>query len=123
VPCVSFQIGPDRELNFYGDPRHPACIEIALHGALARSEPEMRRSVDLLHRLVAKVEFGTIRLGGGKLLRNGLMAEVRPPSDPDARGAWRISLSDLARLHEARRIPGEEPARETSESYKKSEAG
>jgi hypothetical protein len=31
VPYSSFQIGDDRELNVYGDPDAPACVEIGLY--------------------------------------------------------------------------------------------
>jgi hypothetical protein len=101
VPYSSFQLGPDRELNIYGDPAHPVCIEIALYGSLADSAVEMRRSLELLHRLVPQVDWGVAQLGGGKILRNGLVAEVTPATAPGARGGWHVSLYNLAQLNAA----------------------
>jgi hypothetical protein len=107
VPYISFSIGPDRELNIYGDPEHPACIEIGLYRYFLNSKEERRRSLDLLGKLVRGVDLQHVTLEGGKTLTSGVVAEVTLPGAPDAYGGWWISIYSLPRLHAAKGRPDE----------------
>jgi len=101
VPRTSYRIGEDRKFNVYGDPNDPACIEIGLYRSLLNSEVEMRQSLILLHQLVPGIDISNIRRSGGKMLSSGLVAEIKPPSAPEALGGWWVSIYSLGRLHEA----------------------
>jgi hypothetical protein len=102
IPYSSFRIGADRELNIYGDPADPACVEFGVYHSLLNSDAEKRRCIAFLQQLVPGIDLGEIALARGKMLRSGLVAEITPPTDPDAYGGWWISLYSLKKLHEAR---------------------
>jgi hypothetical protein len=110
VPYVSHRAGR-YELNVYGDPERPACVEAGVApGAPVRKE-DMEECRALLAsglsdqedaRLVASMPLGeeTTRQ------RGGLAFEVSLPDAPDSHGYWWICLYsaealDEARLHEA----------------------
>lgn len=98
VPYASHRVGPDRELNVYGDPERPTCIEIGLYRGLLASDEEKGRCLMLLQALLPDVSLRGISLKGGKSMRNGVVAEVTPPTAPDAYGGWWISVYSLTRL-------------------------
>ena len=99
VPYSSYQIGPDRELNIYGDPKNPACVEIGLYRTLLNNPEEMHRCLALLHRIVPNIDLMHLRPSGGRMLKNGVVAEITPPDAPDAYGGWWISIYNLDKLH------------------------
>src|SRR5687768_9260968 len=43
IPYLSFRVGEDRELNVYGDPAAPACVEIGLYRSLLLLDREKER--------------------------------------------------------------------------------
>lgn len=98
VPYASHRVGPDRELNVYGDPEQPTCIEIGLYRSLLAYDEEKVRCLMLLQALFPEVELRGMSLQGGKSIQNGIVAEVTPPSAPDAYGGWWISVYSPARL-------------------------
>lgn len=98
VPYLSFRVGEDRELNIYGDPAAPACIEIGLYRGLIASDVEKLRCIAYLRRLLPDVDFMALKLTGGKALRGGLVLEITPPDAPDAYGGWWISAYSLPLL-------------------------
>lgn len=102
VPYVSFRVGPDREVNVYGDPDDPACIEIGLYRSLLDSEPEKRLALALANLLAPSLDVPKLRLGGDKLLKSGTVAEVTLPDAPDAYGGWWISIYSMDKLNAVR---------------------
>jgi hypothetical protein len=101
VPYSSFQIGEDRELNVYGNPEAPACVEIGLYRKMLTSDEEKRRCVTYLRRIFPAMDPSGLRLSGGKMLKGGVVIEVTPPDAPDAYGGWWISIYSLPMLHAA----------------------
>lgn len=98
VPYLSFRIGEDRELNVYGDPAAPACVEIGLYRSLLTSDEEKYRCIAYLRRILPEVDFTGLKLTGGKMLKGGIVVEVTPPDSPDAYGGWWISAYSLPLL-------------------------
>lgn len=98
VPYSSFRVGPDRELNIYGDPESPTCVELGLYRELRDSEAERRKCLSLLDRLVPEVRVSSLSLTGGKMVKSGVVGEVTPPDAPDAYGGWWVSVYSLSRL-------------------------
>ena len=98
VPYTSHRIGPDRELNIYGDPEKPTCIEIGLYRGLLNSAEEKAKCIQLLQRLIPEIQIKGLSLTGDKMLRNGVVAEVTTPDSPDAYGGWWVSVYSLSRL-------------------------
>jgi hypothetical protein len=101
VPYVSYRVGENRELNVYGDLSAPACVEIGLYAPLIDSQDERRRCLALIHRLVPKIDLSSISLVRGKSMRGGVALEVTPPTDPDAYGAWWVSVYSLPLINAA----------------------
>jgi hypothetical protein len=101
VPYTSYQVGGDREVNIYGDPAAPACVEIGLYRSLLNSNQEKVRCVTFLRQLFPAIDFSTIRLTGGKILRGGVVVEVTMPDAPDAYGGWWISVYSLPLLQQS----------------------
>lgn len=102
VPYVSFRVGPDREVNVYGDLEDPACIEIGLYRSLLNSEPEKRLALALANLLAPSLDVPKLRLNGDKLLKNGTVAEITLPDAPDAYGGWWISIYSMDKLNAVR---------------------
>jgi hypothetical protein len=98
VPYASHRIGPDRELNIYGDPEKPTCIEIGLYRGLLSSAEEKAKCIQLLHRLIPGIQITGLSLTGDKMLKNGVVAEVTTPDSADAYGGWWVSVYSLSRL-------------------------
>lgn len=101
VPYLSYRVGDDRELNIYGDPGRPACIEIGLYRGLLNSIEEKQRCIALLQALYSDLDFNTVRLTGGKSLKGEWVIEVTMPDSPDAYGGWWVSIYSLDRLHKS----------------------
>jgi len=102
VPYTSHKVGESRELNIYGDPAEPACIEIGVYGKLVSIEEEKKRCLAFMQRLVPSIDVHSIPLFGGKILKNGVVAEVTTPDSPDAYGGWWVSIYSLSLLRQAK---------------------
>lgn len=101
VPYSSFQVGDDRELNIYGDPEAPACVEIGLYRKLLSSDDEKQRCVAYLRRIFPTMNPSGLPLTAGKMVKGGVVIEVTPPDAPDAYGGWWISIYNLPLVHAA----------------------
>lgn len=125
VRYVSYQ-AERFELNIYGDPQHPAGVEIGVYAGDESIKKEIRGLMegflqsaddrDLLHNL---------SLEQGKRTRNGLTFEITPSTAEDAYGAWWISIYDLEALDRARvsnadmKVVSEEASKEQREALLK----
>jgi hypothetical protein len=96
VPYLSYRAG-DVEVNAYGDPDRPACLEIGIFGDAAR-RPAAR---DALAALVG-ADLGDLNLSKDKRSRGGWTYEITPETAPDAYGAWWVSVYDTKALDAAR---------------------
>ncbi len=96
VPYFSHRSG-DFELNVYGDPEHPACLEIGLHNGVAN--PAERRAcletiTELLNNAGDRQTLHDLNLEKGRVVKAGMVFEVTSPRDPDSYGGWWISVYD-----------------------------
>lgn len=110
VPYVSLRAGR-YELNVYGDPERPACVEAGVAPGAPVQTTDMEECRALLASGLSDQEdarlVGSMPLGEETTRqRGGLAFEVTLPDAPDSHGYWWISLYsaealDEARLHEA----------------------
>lgn len=106
VPYKSFRVNGDVELNIYGDPEDPAGIELGIYGP-RRNSPRLRAMLRnyLNGFLTTRAEVAamySLPLDGGKATAGNITIEIAPPTDPDAYGAWWISLYNEKDLAEVR---------------------
>jgi hypothetical protein len=101
VPYLSYRVGEDRELNIYGDPEQPACIQLGLYRSLLNSPEEIKRCSQLLQKLFPDLDLTTVKFTGGKSLKGEWVIEITLPDAPDAYGGWWISVYSLDRLHKS----------------------
>lgn len=107
VPYLSHRAG-EVEINIYGDPDAPACVEIGLHGGDAGRRAACRDALaDLLPDPADRAALAGLDLAKGKATRAGLTLEVTPETAPDAYGAWWVSAYDARALEAARASDGD----------------
>lgn len=100
VPYLSYSSG-DVEINVYGDPDAPACLEI---GTFSRDSFRRSACRDSMVLLLPDVEdrIALNTLTGGKQTRAGLTFEITPETAPDAYGRWWVSVYDTRLLDASR---------------------
>lgn len=102
VRYLSYQT--DRfELNIYGDPQHPAGVEVGVYAGKALTKQEVRGMMARILQLANDREvIEGLSLEKGKSVRDGLTFEVTPATDDDSFGGWWISIYDERALDRAR---------------------
>jgi len=108
VPYISFLVNRDIELNIYGDPNHPAGIELGIYGR-RKNNVQLQKTLrgyfaGFLGSREEVAALYKIGLTKGKATAGTLAFEVTPPTDPDAEHAWWVSLYNLKSL-DAVRLP------------------
>jgi hypothetical protein len=110
VPYISHRSG-NYEVNIYGDPANPACIEIGVYGKLitdAQAKVNCRNFMkSILAPVADKVIVDKLKSDGDILEREGLTFEITPPTAEDAYGGWWISIYNTKSLDQARATPAE----------------
>lgn len=104
VPYMSHRSG-EFELNVYGDPDRPACLEIGLfRGSTNRTERQicMETMALLLTDPLDRKILTSMNLERGMSNHNGMIFEVTPPTEKDAYGGWWISVYDEKMLTQQR---------------------
>ncbi len=105
VPYISHRAG-DYELNLYGDPDAPACLEIGVQRALLKNAEAKRECIDILSALLGDAQdVATLRslaLAEDRRERAGVVFEVTPETAEDAYGGWWVTVYDLKALEDAR---------------------
>lgn len=102
VPYVSYRSGTDGlyEVNIYGDPDQPACVEMGVYGASLRSRAAKLSCVDfIMGLLLDKTDAALVRsanLEKDLIVRNGLTVEITPETAEDAYGGWWVSVYEEA---------------------------
>ena len=108
VPYISFLVNRDIELNIYGDPNHPAGVELGIYGSRKNSVSLKKVLRGYFAGFLGSREevaaLYKIGLTKGKATAGTLTFEVTPPTDPDAEHAWWVSLYNLKAL-DAVRLP------------------
>jgi len=96
VPYFSYRSG-DFEVNIYGDPDHPACLEIGLHNGVA-NPAERKACLETMAALLTdagdRQTLHALNPEKARIVRAGMVFEVTPPQDPDSYGGWWISVYD-----------------------------
>jgi hypothetical protein len=108
VPYLSFLVNRDIELNIYGDPNHPAGVELGIYGS-RKNDLKLQKTLRAYFAgfLGSREEVAALYKIGfkkGKATAGTLTFEVTPPTAPDSEGAWWISLYNLKAL-DAVRLP------------------
>ncbi|MFY0526043.1 hypothetical protein ACN28I_23830 [Archangium gephyra] len=102
VPYLTYETARG-ELNIYGDPQHPAGVEIGIYAGKARTKEELRNLMaGLLQQAADRELVHGLSLDEDKLERAGLTFEVTPPTAEGSFGGWWISIYDEAAIHKAR---------------------
>src|SRR5581483_2450241 len=105
VPYQSWQAG-NYELNVYGDPDHPACLEIGVYKELLKSERAKRNCIDFLAAVLPiaadQKTLRSLKLAKDSKERDGFTFEVTPETDEDAYGGWWVSVYSEPHLETAR---------------------
>ncbi|MCY1074139.1 hypothetical protein [Archangium lansingense] len=102
VPYFSYETSRG-ELNIYGDPQHPAGVEIGIYAGKTSTKQELRNLMaGLLQQAADRELVHGLSLDEDKLERAGLTFEVTPPTANDGFGGWWISIYDAAAIDRAR---------------------
>jgi hypothetical protein len=106
IPYLSFKINERVELNVYGDPNHPVCIEFGIYerGKKITKFKKIVRAY-LAGILTNRKEVAAIYSldeKGGQIRAGHFVFRVTPPDAPDAYGGWWLSIYDPVRLEKAR---------------------
>jgi hypothetical protein len=106
VPYSSFHCGEDYEINVYGEPDHPAGLEIGVYRKLLDDQNAKMSCLkfigDLLSESADKDMVWNLSQKTDYKNRNDLTFEVTPPTDMDSYGGWWISVYSEADLSRAR---------------------
>ncbi|MCE9542997.1 MAG: hypothetical protein K8R38_05690 [Verrucomicrobia bacterium] len=106
IPYLSFKVNKRIEMNVYGNPEDPVCLEFGVyaHGEKITEFKKIIRAY-LAGILQSRAEiaalYGLDEMGGKKQVGK-FTFEVTPPEASDAYGGWWISVYDAARLDRAR---------------------
>jgi hypothetical protein len=105
VPYKSFRSG-NYEINIYGDPDNPCCVEIGLYNELLKSDTAKKNCLSFmsnaLNRKENRSQLEGLNLSKDKKVSDGLTIEVTPEAAEDAYGGWWISAYDEEALNKAR---------------------
>jgi len=106
VPYKSHRCGGDYEVNVYGDPKAPAGFEIGIKGALLNDEKAKMHCLDFVCSLLKdpadRDALRALKMTKDIVVRNGVTYEITPSTDPDAYGAWWISVYSETALNSVR---------------------
>lgn len=105
VPYVSFA-GKDVELNVYGDPAHPAGVEIGTKSDSAEHRAAIKSFIAGLLKPEDAKALGALA-EGKKEERDGLALELTLPDAADAYGAWWVTATHPVGLKSAQASVGE----------------
>ncbi len=105
IPYQSFRAG-NVELNIYGDPESPCCVEIGLCNQLKRNETAKVHCQTFMSYLLPeagdRLQVKSLNLIKDIRQRSGLTFEVTPETDEDAYDCWWISIYDPKILDKSR---------------------
>lgn len=117
IPYTSYRAG-EYEVNVYGDPQAPVCVEIGIHGSLLKSEEAKKACLTfmlgLLDDAADRETLTSLKLQTGKKVRASLTFEITPPEAADAYGGWWISVYNETLLDRSRATPEEMKALTTT---------
>ncbi len=110
VPYMSFLAG-DYELNVYGDPDSPACIQLrfgkSLRDNLGAKEQGLAFLASLLQNPGDRCLIKSLKTSKDLQARGGLTFEVIPETEPGAHGCWCALIYSREVLEKSRASPQE----------------
>lgn len=122
IPYVSHRAGKI-EFNVYGDPDHPAAIEIGIYD----TSPDQETREQLRDFLVSvlpdeedRAALKSLALGDDSKELNGLTFDVDPPTAEDSFGGWWVTIFDKTALDSARASDAELAALTTGAGVERS---
>lgn len=112
IPYLSFRINERVEMNVYGDPENPVCLEFGIY---EKKSDEITRFKKITRTYLAGIlrtkgevaALYSLPESGGERRVGKLAFKVLPPSAPDAYGGWWMSIYKPASLDAARVSPAE----------------
>jgi hypothetical protein len=117
IPYLSFRINERLEMNIYGNPENPVCLEF---GVYEHSPANITKFKKIIRAYLAGVlrsrdeiaALYSLPESGGEKRVGDITFKVLPPTAPDAFGGWWISIFKSKSLAAAR-IPADEYAKVT----------
>lgn len=102
IPYLSFRINKRVEMNVYGNPEDPVCLEFGVyeHGeAITKFKKVIRAYLAGILQSSSEIKalYGLDEKGGQTKV-GSFVFQVTPPTAPDAYGGWWISIYNPARL-------------------------
>jgi hypothetical protein len=111
VPYFSYQCGNGYELNIYGDPDQPACIEMGIVADALKDAEAKSNCIQFIASVLGDKNDAAIVKSLNRTkdnhTRKNLTFEVTPTSAEDSYGGWWISVYDKTRLDSVRATPAE----------------
>jgi len=103
VPYVSYRAG-EYELNVYGDPALPSCVEVGVHPPATKAQHARKACLEFMTALLPHDQaiLESLNLEKDVKVVIGLTFEVTPETAEDAYGGWWISVYDTAALERSR---------------------
>ena len=105
VPYSSFKSG-NYELNVYGDPDKPCCIEMGIRDELLNNAGAKQNYLDFVKSLLTdrddRLFLRTLNLKQDLQKREGMSFEITPETAEDAYGGWWVSVYDDADIEKSR---------------------
>lgn len=113
VPYQSFSNGLV-EFNAYGDPNHLVAIEAGTKDESAKLKGCLVSFIAMQARAPRDREQVLIAMRGRTVTPDGLVIETTEPNEPDAYGAWWLSLEAMSQVSDATASNGEVTAMSSS---------
>lgn len=105
VPYLSFRAG-DFEVNVYGDPADPACLEVGIYKSLLRNQAAKKQCLEFMAAVLNdpadRAVLKSLNQTKDLKKRDGLTFEVTLETAEDAYGGWWVSVYDERRLDGSR---------------------
>ena len=106
VPYLSFHINDCGEMNIYGNPKDPACVELGAyaHGEKLKQFQAIARQffAGYIGSRSALATLYHLDLQGDEERDGKFIYKVQPSSNPYSRGGWWLSIYDPVGLKKAR---------------------
>jgi len=107
VPYLSFRINKHVEMNVYGNPEDPSCLEFGVYKRGQKKITQFKKLIReyLVGTLQSRAEIAALyalKETGDERQVGSLRFRISPPTSPDAYGGWWIAVYDPKRLEKAR---------------------
>lgn len=106
VPYMSFRCGDDYEVNIYGEPEHPAGLEVGVYHKLLEDPSAKKNCIALVAELLGRPDDREVLRGLNMekdvKTKEALTFEITPPSAEDAYMGWWVSIYSERSLDAAR---------------------